>query len=444
METPEIQRLRAAGCRRVLAKVLAENDNSKNQIYLGGSFDLLNELPLHSWTSETTGRRGIIRASIDWSWLQPDGSTVRAPGAQLILYPQYPEVRLSGILRGTPRGTAPNATIARRQAGRILLLGLHQDGTVIGLAVPAETRAAEQLRRLLADGRGPGALIEAARFTAADAEVTDTRTELLHDLLRIHRAGWVDGRRMLPDGSLVPYHAINGVGYTLEALLGVRPNAIGEPDHLGWEVKALTATGTGRVAPSKRITLMTPSPTGGHLHSLGPAAFVHRWGHPDRTMPRRLNFGGTFNSQTPTGPRSLQLELQGFNPAEPSRFAADGALTLRSGDGHPAMQWTLAKMIELWNRKHSKAVYVPAEAEQHGAHRRYRYGARAYLGTGTDFTRLLLALADGQIVYDPGIKLESSATGRERTKVRHQFRVAFGMLPALYAKWEEVALESRP
>ncbi len=34
-----------AGVRRLVAKRLAENDNSKNQIYLGGGFEALNVLP---------------------------------------------------------------------------------------------------------------------------------------------------------------------------------------------------------------------------------------------------------------------------------------------------------------------------------------------------------------------------------------------------------------
>jgi hypothetical protein len=439
---PEIRRLRDAGCRRILAKVLADNDNSKNQIYLGGSFDILNELPLHTWSSETSGRQGIIRARIDWSWLQPDGALAHAPGAQLILYPQYPEVRLSGILRGTSRGGAPSEIIARRQAGRVLLLGLRDGGDVVALAIDADDSGAARLRSLL-DGRsGPGALVEAARFGVADEEIRDDRSRLLDALRRIRDRGWTDGQRMLGDGTIIPYDAANGVGYTLEALLGVRPNAVGAPDYLGWEVKALTAGRSGHVASSKRITLMTPNPTGGDLAELGPAAFMRLYGYPDRRSPQRLNFGGTYSARHRTGNRSLQLVLDGFDPKAPSRFSADGAVSLEDPTGHQAMEWSLTKMIGLWNHKHSKAVYLPADADLHGGRRRYRYGSTAYLGTGTDFSRLLLGVAHGEVVYDPGIKLEHAGSDREKAKARHQFRVAFGSLPSLYARWEEIPLES--
>lgn len=35
-----------AGCKRLYAKSLAENDNSKNQIYFGSSLESLNLFPL--------------------------------------------------------------------------------------------------------------------------------------------------------------------------------------------------------------------------------------------------------------------------------------------------------------------------------------------------------------------------------------------------------------
>ncbi len=37
------------------------------------------------------------------------------------------------------------------------------------------------------------------------------------------------------DGSITPYLARNGGGYTLEAELGILPNSYSEPDLLGWE-----------------------------------------------------------------------------------------------------------------------------------------------------------------------------------------------------------------
>jgi hypothetical protein len=95
----------AHGVTQLLVKELAANDNSKNQPYLGGSLDILNVLPMGEVRSETTpsGRTGL-KAPLPLSWLRPDGSLTVAVGAQLILYPQYPEIRMSGFLKGTKEG----------------------------------------------------------------------------------------------------------------------------------------------------------------------------------------------------------------------------------------------------------------------------------------------------------------------------------------------------
>ena len=70
----------------------------------------------------------------------------------------------------------------------------------------------------------------------------------------------------------------------------------------------------------------------------------------------------------------------------------------------------------IWNRKHAQAVYVPALARQE-PERQYSYGPKVRLGEGTDFTRLVAALAAGADYYDPGIKLEGYS---DISKLVHQ------------------------
>lgn len=436
-DLPAIQALRAAGCSRVLAKVMASNDNSKNQIYLGGSFDVLNELPLHSWTSEPSGDRTIIKAKIAWSWLQREGAEAPAPGAQLILYPQYPEVRLSGMLQRVDREATPASIIASRQAGRVLLIGIHPEGRVIAVALPCDHDEANTIRGAAPLLKGPGALLEIP-LPEVGATSGDARTALLRALARVHRSGWIEGSRMRSSGEIVPYRAINGVGYTLEAQLGIRPNGRGEPDFLGWEVKALGVAKAGSVPRSKRITLMTPNPTGGEFASIGPAAFVRRYGTHDATTSARLNFGGMFRVGAAVGLNQLALAVSGFDPVNASAFDPEGAIRLETPDRTSAIEWTLTKMIEHWNRKHARAVYVPALADATNGRRRYWYRADVYLATGTDFAKMLTAVTSGKLVYDPGVKLEHMGSASESVKQRHQFRIAFGDLPALYNTWEVV------
>ena len=95
--------MRHQGASRIYAKKLAPNDNSKNQIYLGGDFSALNIVPHSDVYSDASDVAGAVRdrakAAIDFYWVDSDGLH-RAPNAGLILYPKYPEVRMSGFLSG--------------------------------------------------------------------------------------------------------------------------------------------------------------------------------------------------------------------------------------------------------------------------------------------------------------------------------------------------------
>lgn len=43
------------GCQKIYLKNLSPNDNSKNQVYLGGSFEILNILPIAEIKTEEAG-----------------------------------------------------------------------------------------------------------------------------------------------------------------------------------------------------------------------------------------------------------------------------------------------------------------------------------------------------------------------------------------------------
>src|SRR5258707_14562892 len=100
------------GCTSVLCKPLAENDNSKNQVYLGPGFTALNMLPHGDVVPDKSSKEPNFKSSLEFAWIDEDLKLSRAPGAQLILYPDYPEVRLSGFLRGSE--TAPSALMRPR------------------------------------------------------------------------------------------------------------------------------------------------------------------------------------------------------------------------------------------------------------------------------------------------------------------------------------------
>lgn len=54
-----VRMMRDAGAARLYFKRLAPNDNSRNQVYLGGSFEAINALPFHGLTP-TASSRGVI------------------------------------------------------------------------------------------------------------------------------------------------------------------------------------------------------------------------------------------------------------------------------------------------------------------------------------------------------------------------------------------------
>ena len=94
----------------------------RNQVYLGGDFSVLNILPYGELYSEALGKRPNFKAVVNFSWLLSDGTLSRAKHAQLILYPDYPEVRFSGFLKGCKN--APSESMRGRAEGRLLFIGV--------------------------------------------------------------------------------------------------------------------------------------------------------------------------------------------------------------------------------------------------------------------------------------------------------------------------------
>ena len=271
MTLTQLQTLMAdLGCNRILAKELSANDNSKNQVYLGGGFEAVNCFPNLEITQDATGSHGVLfKSSLRFFWVNDDGIQNQAPATQLILYPQYPEVRMSGFLKGC-KG-APSRLMASRLQGRILFLGIKGDGDVFGyVSAPDDALTSE----LLASKHG---FETEGVFTVVPTKVIltgDSRIAMMDAFRRIHLCGWIDSKKQRADGSSVPYRAPNGGGYTLEAELGITPNGYSEPDYLGWEVKQHSVVNFKRMG-SSILTLMTPEPTAG-LYKDGASGFM--WG----------------------------------------------------------------------------------------------------------------------------------------------------------------------
>ena len=429
------ERLSELGCRHALIKSLAENDNSKNQIYLGGNFEAVNVLPHGNIVMDGNH----AKADLDLAWLTDELTVERAPNAKLILYPQYPEVRMSGFLKGA-RG-APSALLNQRLAGRKLILGVRPSGSVVGWVCAPDHEVARELRSLELAGHGT---FQSVFFRLeVDGGARGGEFEILKALRDVHEMGWVSARR-LNGGRVVRTNAQNSGGYTLEALLGVEANSVAGPDFIGWELKAFTAPSFDRLPLAKLLTVITPEPKEGFYATDGVESFVRRYGYADRRgRPDRLNFGGQYRVGKSVAITRLTMQLVGYESAKGGARGkitdlSEGAIQLVDETGNLAAAWPFLRLLSHWETKHAQAAYVPAVARllPDGV-RQFQYGSSVSLGRRTDFLLFLEALHRGLVVYDPGIKLEGAATAKPSVKRRSQFRIRFRDLENLYADFEE-------
>jgi hypothetical protein len=412
------------GCTKIYIKKLSPNDNSKNQVYFGGSFDILNILPISEIKNEEAGdwEKERFKATINFSWIAEDGNHFPAPNAQLILYPKYPEVRFSGFLAKCQN--PPSALMTQRLADRLLFFSVAKNGTVLGYVADPNSEIANEFSY-------QKDITEHGVFKVIEIPITlNNKADLLNELLRIHQLGWIKSKRLDSNGNLMACEAPNCGGYTLEAELGITPNGYSEPDFLGWEVKQFGVANFKRVN-SAVITLMTPEPTDGIYKTEGAEAFLRKYGYSDRTGRKdRINFGGVHKAGIRHPLTNLEMQIIGFDSESGKIRNTNGRISLIDLNGNETATWSFSSMLLHWNRKHNQACYVPSLSETKDE-RHYKYGNNIILGTGTDFQLFLAQLENGNIYYDPGIKMENAST-KPKIKKRSQFRIKSLNLPNLY------------
>ncbi len=435
-----------AGCTKLYAKQLAENDNSKNQVYFAGAVEALNAFPAEEIFSENTKRGPSFKARLNFGWLLENGHVVSAPGAQLILYAQYPEVRFSGFLEGCKAGPSVlmadrkraklfSVDIKRQLVGRVLFLGVTSYKKVIGFVAAGNSEIACEFKAK----SFPTAFVVFSNIELPNiADEAESRLQLIRQLHRIHNKGWIDSKQLDSSGMLKPCNAPQCGGFTLEAELGIPKNSASEPDFLGWEVKQHNVSNFDRIEAGT-ITLMTPEPTGGFYRENGPVAFIRKFGYADKLeRADRFNFGGVHRVGQRHATTNLTMKLIGYDATCDRITDATGCIALVSDTGEAAASWAFAKILRHWSHKHTKAVYVPSRCRAEPC-RQYFYGQRVRLAERTDSLRLLSALASGAVYYDPGIKLEHAST-IPQVKRRSQFRVASKNIGALYQTVETVTV----
>lgn len=423
------------GCNEIYVKILAPNDNSKNQVYFGSNFEILNIIPISKIETCEAGdwKRERFKAYLNFSWITEDGNISPAPNAQLILYPKYPEVRFSGFLLGSK--FAPSKLMTQRLADRLLFFGICKNGAVLGYVTHPESELAKEYKneKELKE-YGMFSVIELPKFS-------NNRVILLQELSRIHKLGWINSKRLDSNGKVLSCKYTNCGGYTLEAELGVTPNGYSEPDFMGWEIKQFGVNSFDKIN-SAVITLMTPEPTDGIYKTHGPEYFVKTYGYLDkRGRPDRMNFGGVHKIGLIHTTTKLEMKLIGFDIKSGKIRNTKGKILLVDQKGIDVASWSFSSMLLHWNKKHERACYIPSLSYTKGD-RKYKYGNKVILGTGTDFQLFLTQIANGNIYYDPGIKLENMST-KPKIKKRSQFRIKSRFLSKLYYKNEIINLSEK-
>ncbi len=410
------QLLRKKGATEFLYKKLSDNDNSKQQIYLGGSYEALQSLPIGKIYAEAGTKRPTFKSTLKMSWLSDDGRICPAPNAKLILYPKYPEIRLSGFLSGC--ANAPNKYLQPKTSyertgsydGRVLVLCPIKDNIIAYLAISGSS-ISNYLSKKIYTGV----------FGKEPISHINSKKELILTLKKAYQENPHEKVRLFPDGIIRPYDKKNAAGYTLEAQFGIIPNGSPNPDYNGWELKC---------HKDNTITLMTPQPNGGLYAELGNREFVNRYGHVAEDGGKY--FTGPYYCKPSDKFPNRRIHVTGFNPDEGKEGKitdSSGAIYLMEGDIELA-SWSFAHILSHWNQKHNKACYVEYKnyVEYGKPITKIEFLPNILLCEGTSAIKLIKAILNNLVYYDPGSKV--SANGDQKS--RSQFRVKFDNLNQLY------------
>ncbi|SFR35818.1 MvaI/BcnI restriction endonuclease family protein [Robiginitalea myxolifaciens] len=420
------------GCDEFYAKELSENDNSKQQIYLGANFRSINQIPKGPIYTDQNGPRKLVtfKADLDLFWLNEYMQPEPAVKAKLIWYPKYPEVRLSGFLYGCKAAPSEFFQATNRISGRILFLGTDSaTGRVYCyLGIPESEITNEFISAEWADTTG--VLTNLSR-----RKKVDPKSELLRRLREIHLSGPISGQILSRGMEIKPYKARNAGGLTLEAMLGIPHNSISEGDFMGWEVKHFSTTDFGKTR-GRRITLFTSEPDLG-LYNENFIGFMKKYGRTKEGTPR-YDFTGQHVAKFRSTSTGLRIHVEGFDFEKNEINEADGRVLLQDSDNHIAAGWSFSRLLDHWERKHASACYVPGIFFKKT--NEYAFGNNIILGIETSFLHFITALNYGIIFYDPGNRVSIRGDEHFAEKRRNQFRFSSSFLGGLYKNIEEVNL----
>jgi hypothetical protein len=427
--------LEAHGAELALLKLLPKNANDKNQIYIASDFGVLYELFDLTLAERAVSASTSVRAELGvriseasfnkFFWMKRDGSLVEAKKVKAIVYPQYPEARLSGLQ--TIEGSMPQAlsvafTKSNPDAKRLLVLARLPLGGCIGMVYLGLSSEFEQELAFL-----PG--FERARSCkklTIDQGNSKKLERRLADVLGVP----LRGCRLDAYGRTLPFSGTQVCGYTLEHALGIVPNSSSDGDLYGIELKTHTQL---------KVTLFTPEPDGGE-YVRDFSAFMKKYGYQDDDGDYRLT--GIHRANVMCAKSRLTLRLReyrligserawvAYDPETPLTAKLDAVeVALIGTEGDVAASWSLPRLMNCWGAKHNEAVYIRADKTSNpnllevseGYEHLITFGSTVMWCRQTSAERLLSAISDGTIYLDPAPKLHGS--NPSKNKRRSQWRV---------------------
>ena len=421
------------GVHRVFYKELAKNDNSKNQPYLGGSYDVISILPLGEISEYPSVKRKNFKCAINFSWLTDKGKIVRAPNSKIILYTKYPEVRFSGFIRGIQNsifGEAPTRlmNLPRDETPeRIMFFGVTNQRTIIGYVRESNQQIINHLESKRLETYGALTEIEVKNGIASEDEV-------INKLIQIRNRGWCRARYLRHEQNQIVTVEINSItnqchGMTLEAEFDICHNSIADSDWRGWELKGKRVKNELQAKVSKSITLMTPEPDGGLYHS-NFTKFIRLYGHKRNEHEDRIDFTGIHKYKELKSTTNLEMIIDGFIDG---KIQPDGKIQLVDSNKTLAASWSFSKLLGIWNRKHQNIAIVPCIAQKHDKIPFIKYFGPVGIGRGTDFIKFLNSFISHAINLDPACRINPE-------KRRNQWRTTSGKLDSLYNSYKLVGI----
>lgn len=425
------------GCHKILIKKLSPNDNSKNQVYIGGE-KAVQYLPFVSTelveqkSKKKNASKYIFRNILNFHWITETG-VHSVPEAKVIFYPQYPESRFSGFLKGCKE--SPSKIIGQKLENRFLILSFNNKGESFGYTNFINDDFISFLNQHF-ESPDEETFFESSLGSLVNLNnkhsLNNSIQEIKDAIRGICSKGWIKSKKFDKEGNIVAHNAPNGGGVTLETELGVKANSEAGPDYLGWELKQ---------HGGRPVTLFTPEPDGGFYKENGIAEFIKKFGYPDRNGKKdRFNFGGVhrvsdndFHKLT-----NLKLSIYGFDNGNFTE--KDGHIGLINKDGETVAFWSFTKLLQHWQKKHAKTCYVKSERKEEGEDYYYKYSTDIELGIDSSFNKFILALEQGIVYYDPASKLYKEDE-KWKTKARSQFRMKESDLKTLYKQYLKINVE---